>query len=172
MRTRDVMVHEWKTRLARPAAIASLALFVLALLYGAFEGDAHRNEQLRVIEAHRTEVATSMIRWLSDLRTLEQGKSDAGVPPWAGSPMDAVFASDLPPGPLADFAIGQRDLLPYFGSLSLWDPDIRLFTKYELAEPVAGVERGHQVVEAVGDERFQVGVERHAVAEVVRRAGR
>jgi ABC-2 type transport system permease protein len=149
MRTRDVMVHEWKTRLARPAAIASLALFVLALVYGAFEGDAHRNEQLRVIEVHRTEVATSMIRWLSDLRTLEQGRSDAGVPPWAGSPMDAVFASDLPPGPLADFAIGQRDLLPYFGSLSLWDPDIRLFTKYELADPVALALGGFDLSKAV-----------------------
>lgn len=131
------MVHEWKTRLARPATLASLALFVLALVYGAFEGAAHRDEQLRVIEAHQTEVTTSMAQWLDDLRTLEQGRVDADVPPWAGSPMDAVFASALPPGPLADFAIGQRDLLPYFGSLSLWDPDIRLFSKYELADPVA-----------------------------------
>lgn len=143
------MVHEWKTRLARPAAIASLALFVLALVYGAFEGAAHRDEQLRVIDAHQSEVATSMTQWLSELRTLEQDKSDAGVPPWAGSPMDAVFASALPPGPLADFAIGQRDLLPYFGSLSLWDPDIRLFTKYELAEPVALALGGFDMSKAV-----------------------
>lgn len=143
------MIHEWKTRLARPAAIASLAVFVLALVYGAFQGDAHRDEQLRVIAAHRMEVATNMTQWLRDLRTLEQGKPYTGVPPWAGSPMDAVFASALPPGPLADFAIGQRDLLPYFGVLSLWDPDIRLFTKYELAEPVALALGGFDMSKAV-----------------------
>lgn len=149
MRTRDVMAHEWKTRLARPAAIASLALFVLALAYGALNGAARRGEQLRVIEAHQIEVATSTTQWLNDLRALEGGKSDAGVPPWAGSPMDAVFASALPPGPLADFAIGQRDLLPYFGALSLWDPDIRLFTKYELAEAVALALGGFDMSKAV-----------------------
>jgi ABC-2 type transport system permease protein len=130
-------VHEWKIRLSRPAAIASLLWFVLTLVYAAFQGDASRDAQLGVIAAHEAEIEDTMTRWLSDLRTLEAGKPDAGVPPWAGSPMDAVFASALPPGALADFAIGQRDLLPYFGPLSLWDPDIRLFTKYELAEPVA-----------------------------------
>lgn len=149
MRTRDLLVHEWKTRLARPAAVASLALFVLALIYGAFNGDAHRDAQVRVIAAHEAEIESTMTRWLADLHTLEQGNPDARVPPWAGSPMDAVFASSLPPGALADFAIGQRDLLPYFGPLSLWDPDIRLFTKYELAEPVALALGGFDLSKAV-----------------------
>lgn len=143
------MVHEWKTRLARPAAIASLALFVLALLYGAFKGDAYRDAQLRVIADHEAETELTMTRWLADLETLERGQPGAGVPPWAGSPMDAIFASALPPGALADFAIGQRDLLPYFGSLSLWDPDIRLFTKYELADPVALALGGFDLGKAV-----------------------
>jgi ABC-2 type transport system permease protein len=144
-----LIAHEWKIRLARPAALASLALFVLALVYGAFNGSSYRDGQLRVIGAHQTEIAIEMARWLNDLRTLEEGKPNAGVPPWAGSPMDAVFASALPPGPLADFAIGQRDLLPYFGPLSLWDPDIRLFTKYELAEPVALALGGFDLSKAV-----------------------
>jgi ABC-2 type transport system permease protein len=149
VQTLDLMAHEWKTRLARPAAIASLVLFVLVLAYGTFKGDVHRDSQLRVIEAHETEIADTMTRWLTDLQTLEQGKPDSGVPPWAGSPMDATFASALPPGALADFAIGQRDLLPYFGSLSLWDPDIRLFTKYELAEPVALALGGFDISKAM-----------------------
>lgn len=91
----------------------------------------------------------SRTRWLADLRTLEQGNPNATVPPWAGSPMDAVFASTLPPGALADFSIGQLDLLPYFGALSLWDPDIRLFTKYELADPVALALGGFDLSKAV-----------------------
>lgn len=149
MRTRDFLAHEWKTRLSRPAALASFALFVLALLYGSFNGRAHRDAELRVIAGHEAEIATSMARWQADLQILEQGKPDAKVPPWAGSPMDAVFASSSPPGALADFAIGQRDLLPYFGALSLWDPDIRLFTKYELAEPVALALGGFDMSKAV-----------------------
>jgi hypothetical protein len=142
-------VHEWQTRLARPAALASVALFALALVYGAFKGDSYRDEQVRVIAAHEAEIEARMTRWLTDLRTLEQGTPNAGVPAWAGSPMDAVFASSLPPGALADFAIGQRDLLPYFGSLSLWDPDIRLFSKYELDEPVALALGGFDLSKAV-----------------------
>lgn len=149
MRTRDLLIHEWKTRLSRPAAIASLVFFALALVYGAVRGDAYRDTQLRAIAAHEAEIESTMTRWLTDLRTLEEGRPDAGVPPWAGSPMDAVFASALPPGALADFAIGQRDLLPYFGSLSLWDPDIRLLTKYELAEPVALALGGFDMSKAV-----------------------
>lgn len=149
MRTRDLITHEWKTRLSRPAAVASLVLFALALLYGAFNGHSYRSIQLRAIAAHEQEIATTMTRWQTDPRTLERGGTDAGVPPWAGSPMDATFASSLPPGPLADFAIGQRDLLPYFGALSLWDPDIRLFTKYELADPVALALGGFDMSKAV-----------------------
>lgn len=143
------MVHEWKIRLSRPAAIASVVLFLLTLVYGAFRGDEYRDTQLRAIAAHEAEIENTMARWLTDLQTLEEGGPDGGVPPWAGSPMDAMFASALPPGALADFTIGQRDLLPYFGSLSLWDPDIRLFTKYELAEPVALALGGFDMSKAV-----------------------
>jgi len=149
MQTRDLIVHEWKTRLARPAAITSLLLFALALVYGAFNGAAYRNAQARIIAAHETEVADAMNHWRTDLQVLEQGKPDSKVPPWAGSPMDAMFASSLPPAALADFAIGQGDLLPYFGSLSLWDPDIRLFSKYELADPVALALGGFDMSKAV-----------------------
>ena len=143
------MLHEWQTRLARPAALASLVLFVLVLSYAAFKADAHRDAQLRVIANHQAEVELAMTRWQADLESLEQAGADSGVPPWAGSPMDAVFASALPPGALADFAIGQRDLLPYFGSLSLWNPDIRLFAKHEFAEPVALALGGFDLSKAV-----------------------
>jgi ABC-2 type transport system permease protein len=45
----------------------------------------------------------------------------------------------LPPGAGAAgrFAIGQSDLLPYAGPISLWDPDVRLFSRYEFEDPIA-----------------------------------
>jgi ABC-2 type transport system permease protein len=137
MRTRDLIAHEWKIRLSRPAAVASLMLFAMTLVYGAFSGGVQLDTRQRAIAGHETEVATLMTKWRADLLALEENNTQAGVPPWAGSPMDAMFASSLPPAPLADYAIGQADLLPYYGTLSLWDPDTRTFSRYELADPVA-----------------------------------
>lgn len=78
-----------------------------------------------------------MKSWLADLKALESKGDQSGVPPWSGSPMDVAFSSALPPAPLADFSIGQSDLLPSTGALSLWDPDIRLFSRYEFEDPVS-----------------------------------
>ena len=79
----------------------------------------------------------AMERWLADLQALETRGAQSGVSPWSASPMDLEFPSSLPPAPLADFAIGQADLLPSAGKLSLWDPDVRLFSRYEFEDPVS-----------------------------------
>jgi ABC-2 type transport system permease protein len=132
----SLVAHEWRTRLSRPAALLSLALFAAALLHGAVNGRLHSASRRQAIAAHSAEVATQMAGWLDDLRALQEGRA-TGVPPWAGSAMDVTFASYLPPAPLEDFAIGQSDLLPHVGAVSLWNPDIRLFSRYELADPVS-----------------------------------
>jgi ABC-2 type transport system permease protein len=133
----DLTRHEWKTRLSRPAALASLGLFAAALIVGAVNGRVQRAARLHAIASHRGEVSATMARWLGDLRALEGAAPAAGVPPWAGSAMDVAFATYLPPAPLGDFAIGQSDLLPQVGAVSLWNPDVRLFSKYQLEDPVA-----------------------------------
>jgi ABC-2 type transport system permease protein len=51
--------------------------------------------------------------------------------------MDVRFPTYLPPAPLGDFAIGQSDLLPQVGAVSLWNPDVRMFSRYELEDPVS-----------------------------------
>jgi len=133
----DLISHEWKTRLSRPAALITLVLFAAALIYGAINGRMQRDARLEAIEAHVEEISTATAGWRSDLEALEEKRTTSGVPPWAGSPMDVSFASYLPPAPLADFAIGQSDLLPDIGALSLWNPDVRLFSKYEIEDPVS-----------------------------------
>jgi ABC-2 type transport system permease protein len=129
--------HEWKTRLSRPGALVMLALLALSLIYGAASGRLVQDSRLAAIAHHRAETAKAQDRWLADLKLLHEQGEQSGVPPWAGSPMDATFASWLPPAPLSDFSIGQSDLLPFLGSISLWDPDVRLFARYELDEPVS-----------------------------------
>jgi ABC-2 type transport system permease protein len=133
----ELIAHEWKTRLSRPAALAALALFAAALVHGAMHGRLQRDTRLHAIQAHVEEVATTTASWLGEVRALQEEGSESGVAPWAGSPMDLTFATYLPPAPLADFAIGQSDLLPYLGAASLWNPDARLFSRYEIAEPAS-----------------------------------
>jgi ABC-2 type transport system permease protein len=133
----DVISHEWKTRLSSPATLAALLIYASALLYGTSCGRMQRDAHLQVIAEHQADVSARMQEWLEAARALEQPGSSASVPAWAASPMDVTFASYLRPAPLADFAIGQSDLLPYVGAVSLWDPDIRLFSRYEFEDPVA-----------------------------------
>ena len=150
MNVADVISHEWKTKLSRPASLGAVLLFAIALLYGTVHGKLERDAHERVIEQHEADVAGNMRQWLDDARTLERVRSGAGRPPaWAASPMDATFASSLPPAPLADFAVGQSDFLPYVGAISLWEPDIRLFSRYEFEDPVALALGGFDISKAV-----------------------
>jgi ABC-2 type transport system permease protein len=134
---RTLIQHEWRTRLSRPGSLVMLVLLALSLIYGAASGRLERDSRLAAIAHHRAEVAKAQDGWVADLRLLHEQGERSGVRPWAGSPMDATFASWLPPAPLADFSVGQSDLLPFLGSISLWDPDVRLFARYELEEPVS-----------------------------------
>ena len=142
-----LIAHEWRTRLSRPAALAALALYAVVLIAGAVNGRMHRAARVQAVASQRAEVSASTARWLADLRALEAGAK--GVPPWAGSAMDATFATHLPPAPLEDFAIGQSDLLPTTGAVSLWSPDVRLFTRYELDDPVSLSLGGFDIGKAV-----------------------
>jgi ABC-2 type transport system permease protein len=137
MNLSDLLLHEWRTKFSQPAALASFAAFAVILVFAAVSGHVARDARAHDIANHEAEVSASMARWLADLKSLETEAERSGAPPWSGSPMDVTFSSALPPAPLADFAIGQSDLLPGAGTLSLWDPDVRLFTRYEFEDPVA-----------------------------------
>ncbi len=133
----NLLHFEWKLQFFRLPALLLLTLFVLVVGYGAISGLTERDERLAAIDAHHADIGSAMQDWLSNLEQLETLGNAADVPPWAGSAMDVVFASSLPQSPISDFAVGQSDLLPYLGAVSLWDPDIRLFSKYEFADPVS-----------------------------------
>lgn len=141
--------HECRTRLSRPVVVVSLMFFMLMLLYGAINGRIERGAWLDAAANHEIEVAGAMASWLGDLQALEERGSASGVPPWSGSAMDVTFASSLPVAPLGDFAVGQSDLLPHVGALSLWDPDIRMFSRYEIEDPVALALGGFDIGKAV-----------------------
>ena len=149
MRMIDLIAGEWKTQFRRVSAALLLFAFAAALIYGGLAGAKERDERAAAIAAHQAGVAAAMDAWLADLRALESLDADAPAPPRSGSAMDVVFASWLPQRPLADFAVGQSDLLPHVGGISLWQPDIRLFSKYEFADPVALALGGFDISKAV-----------------------
>lgn len=133
----DLLTHEWKTQFSRPIVWISLLVFIAAIIYAGQSGKKNLDKRTKAINAHHLEIASAMTDWQNKLSRLEQEGKRSGIPAWFGSAMDVNFASSLPPSPLADFAIGQSDLLPSLGVVSLWNPDIRLFSKYEFDEPVA-----------------------------------
>jgi ABC-2 type transport system permease protein len=85
----------------------------------------------------------------SNLMAIEDKGAEAGFSPWYGSAMEVVFPTSMTPMPLADFSIGQSDLLPSMGTVSLWSPDIRMFAKYEFEEPVSLALGGFDLSKAI-----------------------
>lgn len=149
MTLREMFLHEWRTRLGQRAALASLAAFTAVLAFAAVSGRVERDARAQAIAGHEAQTSAAMQEWLANLRALETRGEHAGVPAWAASPMDLELPSSLPLAPLADFSIGQSDLLPGTGKLSLWDPDVRLFSRYEFADPVSLALGGFDLSKAI-----------------------
>ena len=137
MRFSERIHHEWKTRLSRPAVLICLIFYGTAMFYGSLSGAKARDERLHAVETLFVEAREARAKFEANVRALEEKGVDSGVPSWAGSPMDITFPAVMQPGPLGDFSVGQSDILPFAGTLSLWNPDIRMFSKYELEDPVA-----------------------------------
>ena len=121
--------YDLRLKMRRPAVIAAMLLYVLFLLFAAGSGRWAAERRRQTQQAHEMTLVAARAKLMHRVSTQ--------TPPWAGSAMDVAFCAILPPSPLADFAVGQADLLPSMGRLSLWEPDVRLFAKYELDSPVA-----------------------------------
>jgi len=137
MTLRDWISTEWKLNIGRPSSLALFVLFAGLLFYAAINGKSHLENRLHAIDRHQAEVAQTMSTWLGNLELKESQGPQADVSPRTGSAMDVRFSSQLPQAPLADFAIGQSDILPFLGTVSLSDPDIRMFSRYEFDDPVS-----------------------------------
>ncbi|MCY4356225.1 MAG: DUF3526 domain-containing protein [Gammaproteobacteria bacterium] len=149
MKTLNVIGYEWKLQFGNGASALLMLIFAAVLIYGGLTGKAARDVRSAAISAHHEALSVEREDWLRNLNELERLGPAANVPPDTGSAMHVVFASSLPQMPLADFAVGQSDLLPYVGEISLWNPDIRLFSKYEFANPVALALGGFDISRAI-----------------------
>ena len=138
MTLRDMFLHEWRTRLAQPAALASIAAFCAILAFAAVSGRVERDARVHAIASHEARATFGRKAPVACRSDCTRNARCAG---WRAAVVclaDGLeLSSSLPPAPLADFSVGQADLLPGTGKLSLWDPDVRLFSRYEIADPVA-----------------------------------
>jgi ABC-2 type transport system permease protein len=137
MTLRDWFTVEWKLSIGRPASWVLFALFAALLIYAASNGKSRLDNRLDAIGRHQAEVSQTMSTWQTSLEQKEAGGDQTGVTPRTGAAMDVRFSSYLPQAPLADFAIGQSDILPYLSTISLATPDIRIFSRYEFEDPVS-----------------------------------
>ncbi|MDP2228582.1 MAG: ABC transporter permease subunit [Moraxellaceae bacterium] len=149
MTLRDWFSVEWKLTLGRPSSWALFALFAVLLIYAATTGKSSLDTRLEAIERHQQEVSQTMSVWLQNLQLKESGDDQTQISPRTGSAMDVRFSSYLPQAPLADFAIGQSDILPYLSTISLSTPDIRIFSRYEFEDPVSLMMGGFDLSTAI-----------------------
>lgn len=108
---------EWLSLVRERAAWAILALFALAVGYGALGGGLFVKAERRAIEAIALEESARITRLRGELAAIAAGApvrhvADPRSPLIVGRELGRRAAT-LPPGPLAPVSIGQRDLLPH-----------------------------------------------------------
>jgi ABC-2 type transport system permease protein len=113
----SVIRVEWLSLIRERAAWAVLALFALAVGYGALGGGLFVSGERRAIQAIALEESARMTRLREELAGIAAGAqvrhvADPRSPLIVGRELGRRAAT-LPPGPLAPVSIGQRDLLPH-----------------------------------------------------------
>lgn len=109
---------EWLSLVRERAVWAVLALFALAVGYGALGGGLFVRGERRAIEAVALEESTRVTRLREELAAIAAGSAQVRHAADPRSPLIVGRelgrrAATLPPGPLAPVSIGQRDLLPH-----------------------------------------------------------
>jgi len=137
MTFKDIISHEWKSKLSHPVTLFNILLFAVILGFGAYSGANDRDQRLANIAAHQQEVAAKTDSWLKDAKAWEEKGADSGVSARSGSAATLTFSTSLTPGELGDFAIGQSDFLPLTGEVSLRQANIKQFSKYEFEDPIS-----------------------------------
>ena len=108
---------EWLSLVRERAVWVVLALFALAVGYGALGGGLFVSSERRAIEAITREESARMARLREEVVAIAAGAevrhaADPRSPLQVGRELGRRAAT-LPPGPLAPVSIGQRDLLPH-----------------------------------------------------------
>lgn len=108
---------EWRSLARERAVWAVLALFALAVAYGALGGGLFVRAERRAIEATLREESARIADLRRELGAIAAGGevrhvADPRSPLLVGREL-GKRAATLPPGPLAPVSIGQRDLLPH-----------------------------------------------------------
>jgi ABC-2 type transport system permease protein len=122
----NVARNEWRVLKAERVLWVAGGLLLAAVAYAVWVGTTWRATRAEDV---RQEVAAAEERLAEHRRTAARGE---GVAPGAVS-----YPAVLPPGPLADFDLGQSDLYPYRAEVSIRQRFDNLFGEYQLQSPLA-----------------------------------
>ena len=136
MKVLELMRYDVRMKLRRPGAMALFCAYTVLLAFAAATGHVHVKERRAALRGHHAEVAANQARLMERVLARESA-SDVPSARGGASAMDVSLSTAVAPGPLADFSVGQADLFPSFGAITLWAPDVRLFAKYEFGDAVA-----------------------------------
>lgn len=131
--TGAILFHERISFLRRGPAVAALLLVVAALVYAGWSGERWRDAQFESLQAFESERLDALAEYRSQLAAIEAGEVEAS--PYDANPMSITFPAVLPPGALADFAIGHADLHPSSAEISPWRNLSSVFGRYQFDNP-------------------------------------
>ncbi len=135
---RTIFRYDLKLLWADRSLLALVGLLLLLLGFGAFFGSRFWHERNRAIE---TAIAATEEAFAEDrAKVLEMAKTGAEIPaPWddPGSPMRRTYPATLPSAPLAELAIGQADLHPYWATVGLFSLPSAPYRFHEMGNPLS-----------------------------------
>jgi ABC-2 type transport system permease protein len=136
----QIMKHDWRNLSADRTLWAIAAVLVMAIGYGAYNGDSWVRFQSETLRAAAEEERQRLETIQRDIVAADAGKIkpspfvDPRSPAAVGRRLGARYAM-MPPGPLAPLAIGQSDLYPYYFKVTTSSKDTFL-NNDEIEHPV------------------------------------
>ena len=122
--------------LLRERSIALVLLLALtAVFYATWSGSSWKTRQIAELEAARGELNAAFISESTQLAGLESGQLPLGDAAAAGLPNTVKTSLLLPPGPLAELAVGSADLRPAKADIAAVGRADDMFRFYQVDNP-------------------------------------
>ena len=121
--------NEWRLLRRESSFWVVVALLIVSVGYAWSNGATFRNQRALEVEQTNAEARAHL--------ESEREAALAGAPDeFSARVRQARTVALAPPGPLADFSIGQSELYPYHAEISLFRRHDDLFRKYQLQSPL------------------------------------
>ena len=132
---RPLLRHDLRLMWRERSLQAVLLLVLVAVLYATWSGITWKAQQTAEIQAARAELNSTDAREMAQLVGMETGELEVAQIAASGLPNSVKTSLLLPPGPLAELAIGSADLRPRKADIAAIGRADDMFRFYQVENP-------------------------------------